>query len=668
MSKQLSYRSDIDGLRAVAVVPVVFYHAGYATFSGGFVGVDIFFVISGFLITSIIFRDIQSQTFSYRQFYARRVRRLFPALFSVVLASCVAAYLLLLPEDLRDFGQSVFSIVLFASNFLFWSESGYFAQAAELKPLLHTWSLAIEEQYYLLFPMFLLAVKRLRTQPYLQWVWGLLIGSFAVSVWSVHQAPDAAFYLLPSRMWELLLGSVLAMQMPRIQSRAVAELLAWIGLGLIGLAVFAFEAGMQFPGVAALAPCLGTALIITSGAQFQTSVARLLSLRVLVFVGLISYSLYLWHWPIIAFTKYYLGTPLTPATVVSVVVISALLSVFSWRYIEQPFRGTGARLSTTALFRSAFAVASVLVVCGLVYDLSRGLPGRVPDAVASIAVIGKQRPVANDYCGPGQAHNTFNDPRCQLLPESWEPSILIWGDSHANVLLPALRQSLQAIQRNAIYSVANGCAPLLSAQRIVQRRSDSAGNVTCLEHNLAVFEAVQYDEAIETVVFVARWGFHAQGVEVPGRDGVSRFLQTADKRATSTEENQRLFFQAMTDTIAQLLRAGKSVVVVGGLPEAKADVPDLLAKARWHGRSVDLSQSEADLLERQAPLYQALEQPFAAAAEVLFIPLHASLCHNGTCNFTDQDMPLFFDDNHLSEAGVNKVMPVLVDFFAGKEH
>jgi peptidoglycan/LPS O-acetylase OafA/YrhL len=668
MSKELSYRSDIDGLRAVAVVPVVFYHAGYATFSGGFVGVDVFFVISGFLITSIIYRDIQSQTFSYRQFYARRVRRLFPALFSVVLASCVAAYLLLLPEELRDFGQSVFSIVLFASNFLFWSESGYFAQAAELKPLLHTWSLAIEEQYYLLFPMFLLAVKRLPAQPYLQWVWVLLLGSFAVSVWSVHQAPDAAFYLLPSRMWELLLGSVLAMQMPRLQSRAVAELLAWIGLGLIGLAVFAFEAGMRFPGVAALAPCLGTALIITSGAQFQTSVTRLLSLRVLVFVGLISYSLYLWHWPIIAFTKHYLGAPLAPPTVLSVVVISVLLSIFSWRYIEQPFRGAGARLSTTALFRAAFSVASMLVVCGLVFDLSRGLPVRLPDAVNEIAGVGNQRPAANDLCGAGQVHNTFTHPRCQLLAGSLKPSILVWGDSHANVLLPALRDSLQPIQRNAIYSVANGCAPLLTAQRIVQRRSNSAGNVSCLEHNQMLFEAVGDSESVDTVVLVARWGFHAQGVEVPGKEGAARFLQMADKRATSAAENRILFSQAMNDTIAQILDAGKSVVVVGGLPEAKGHVPDLLAKARWHGRTADLSQSEADLLERQAPLYQALEQAFAAAADVAFIPLHGSLCNSGTCNFADQDMPLFFDDNHLSEAGVNKVMPVLVDFFARKEH
>lgn len=636
-------------------------------FSGGFVGVDVFFVISGFLITSIIYRDIQAQSFSYRQFYARRVRRLFPALFSVVLASCVAAYLLLLPEELRDFGQSVFSIVLFASNFLFWSESGYFAQVAELKPLLHTWSLAIEEQYYLLFPMFLLAVKRLLAQPYLLCVWILLLVSLAVSVWSVHHAPDAAFYLLPSRMWELLLGSVLAMKMPRLPSKPVAELLAVIGLGLIGLAVFAFEAGMPFPGVTALAPCLGTALIITAGSQYQTAVTRLLSLRALVLVGLISYSLYLWHWPIIAFTKHYLGTPLTSLTVVSAVAGSVVLSILSWRYIEQPFRGAGARLSTTALFLLAFGVASLLVVCGLVFDLSRGLPNRLPDEVAAIAAVGKQRPVTNEFCGAGQVQNTFTDSRCQLLAEPREPSILIWGDSHANVLLPAFRQSLKLIDRNAVYTFANGCAPLLGAQRIVQRRGGPSGNASCLEHNRAVFEAMQRSQTVETVVLVARWGFHAQGVEVPGKDGASRFLQTAAQQATSTEENRHLFSQAMIDTIEQISGAGRSVVVVGGLPEAQGDVPDTLAKARWHGRTAGLGQTEADLLERQAPVYRVMQQSMSTSPAVFFVPLHGRLCDRGTCVFADQDTPLFFDDNHLSEAGVNTVMPVLIDFFARKE-
>jgi hypothetical protein len=265
-------------------------------------------------------------------------------------------------------------------------------------------------------------------------------------------------------------------------------------------------------------------------------------------------------------------------------------------------------------------------------------------------------------------HNTFNDPRCRLRSEGPEPSILIWGDSHANVLLPALRESLQPLQRNAIYSVANGCAPLLSAQRIVQRRSGSAGNLSCLDHNLALFEAIRQSASIDTVVLIARWGFHAQGVEVPGKEGAVRFLQTATSRATSAAENRQLFTAALSDTIVQLSMAGKSVVVVGGLPEANGHVPDLLAKARWHKRFAELTQTTAALLQRQQPLYQALDQALSAEVRTGFVPLHPSFCDDRLCVFADQDTPLFFDDNHLSEVGVEKVTPLLTEFFARKEN
>ncbi|XOV81462.1 MAG: acyltransferase family protein [bacterium] len=663
MAESPGYRKDIDGLRAVAVLPVVFYHAGFATFSGGYVGVDVFFVISGFLITSIIFRDIQAQQFSYRQFYARRVRRLFPALFSVVLASCVAAHFLLLPEELRDFGQSVFSIVLFASNFLFWSEAGYFAAAAELKPLLHTWSLAIEEQYYLLFPVFLLAIQQLRNPPYLLCVWALLLLSFGVSLWSVSAAPDAAFYLLPSRMWELLLGSVLAMKMPVLRFQALAEVLAAAGLVLILYAVFAFDAGTPFPGAAAFVPCLGTVFILVAGAQYQCVVTRLLSVPALVFVGLISYSLYLWHWPLIVFTKHYLGTPLAPEIVVMVVVASLGLSVLSWRFIEQPFRGAGALMSTTGLFRGAVGVGAMLVVTGLVFDLSRGLPQRLPESIAGITATSTERPLVNERCGQGLAHNSFSDPDCRLLSNGPEPSIVIWGDSHASVLLPAIRQGLQRVGRNAVYTIANGCAPLLGVERTIQRRGDSAQYVSCLDHNHAVFERLTASASIDTVVVAARWGFHAQGLEVPGQEGAPRFLQSGSERAVSAADNRVLFTAALTDTLKRLSQAGKTAVVLGAVPEASGHVPDLLAKSFWHGRAVLPSQPLADFLERQAPVYEALEQTASSAATIVFVPLHQPFCDAGVCIFSYQDRPLFFDDNHLSEAGVNRVTPVLTEFF-----
>lgn len=656
MAKGLTYRPDIDGLRALAVLPVVFYHAGFATFSGGFVGVDVFFVISGFLITSLIYKDIRTESFSYQQFYMRRIRRLFPALFAVVIATCVAAYGLLLPRELQDFGQSVVSIAVFASNFLFWNESGYFAEAAEMKPLLHTWSLAIEEQYYLVFPVLLLLVGRLRSQPYFLIVMGLTVLSFAVSALTVFGAPDAAFYLLPSRMWELLLGSLLALKMPPVTSKGVAHVLAAVGLLLIGSAVFLFDSGVAFPGVAALAPCVGTALIIMTGAQHRTWLSSVLSLRPLVFVGLISYSLYLWHWPVFVFAKHYWGTPLDVQLTLWLVLLALLLSVLSWRFIEQPFRGAGAKLSMPNLFRVAGSVAVALVLVGLIFTFTDGLPNRLPAPVAAIAAVADERPVVDERCqslGPGDLQISE---MCQLFPAGPEPTFLIWGDSHASMLLPALRTSLSELQRNASFAVANGCAPLLGVERVVQR-----GDASCSTHNTAVFNALANAPQIETVILIARWGFHAQGVEVPGKSGVARYLKSTSASASTSEQNRELFRAAFSQTLQALNRLGKTVVVMGGLPEASGDVPEMVAKAVWHSRQPQMQMSEAGFLLRQDPVYEVLAQ---MPGEVEFIELYPSLCDNRICQFSQGSEPWFFDDNHLSQAGVQLVTPLIQDFFA----
>ncbi len=266
----MQYRADIDGLRALAVLPVVFYHAGFSLFSGGFVGVDVFFVISGYLITSLIYPEITSSTFTYHNFYIRRVRRLFPALFTVVIACFIPAYFWLLPQELEDFGESVASLALFSSNILFWSEAGYFATAAEMKPLLHTWSLAIEEQYYLLFPVFLLGVQRLSPQLLVPATAGLFMTSLLLASTTVYTHPEAAFYLLPSRTWELLLGSLLAMLAIQISHRWLCEILALAGIAMIAAAVFLYDASTPFPGIAALLPCLGTAMVILAGSKQPT--------------------------------------------------------------------------------------------------------------------------------------------------------------------------------------------------------------------------------------------------------------------------------------------------------------------------------------------------------------------------------------------------------------
>ena len=328
----MKYRSEIDGLRAIAVVPVILFHARFDLFSGGFVGVDVFFVISGYLITTIIINEMENGTFTLLRFYERRARRILPSLFFVVLCCIPAAWFLLLPSDMKDFAQSVVAVATFSSNILFWIESGYFATEAELKPLLHTWSLAVEEQYYILFPLFLMAVWRSG----LRAIVGLLILMFVVSLavahWGAYNNPSATFYLLPTRAWELLIGAFAAFYLQRTSVSFPYWLNNWLsafGLAAILYSVFAFDEATPFPSLYALVPTAGTVLIILFSLR-GTWTHTILSLKSVVGLGLISYSLYLWHQPVFAFWRHY--NLLEPAytQMLSAAFISFILAIFTF--------------------------------------------------------------------------------------------------------------------------------------------------------------------------------------------------------------------------------------------------------------------------------------------------------------------------------------------------
>src|SRR5271170_3095038 len=296
------YRPEIDGLRALAILPVLLFHYRVSPFRGGFVGVDVFFVISGYLITQLIEAERREGRFSIARFYERRVRRIFPALFVMLTAATIAAAFILFPVDLVRYANSLLATAGFAANFEFWREAGYFDVAAAEKPLLHLWSIAVEEQFYLVFPALLLLFQSRRVAITL----AIFVLSFAFAVWGVIHAPSAAFYLLPGRAWELMLGALLALHaVPFIERRWIREALAVTGIALIAIAVFGYSKDTPFPGAAALLPCLGAALVIYSSVPGITSASAVLSLPPLVFVGRISYSLYLWHWPLYVFARYF---------------------------------------------------------------------------------------------------------------------------------------------------------------------------------------------------------------------------------------------------------------------------------------------------------------------------------------------------------------------------
>ncbi|HUP88519.1 MAG TPA: acyltransferase [Longimicrobiales bacterium] len=367
----MRYRREIDGLRALAVLPVMLFHAGFPTFSGGFVGVDVFFVVSGYLITTIILADLERGAFSLIHFYERRARRILPVLFLVVIACIPPAWLWLPPSELTSFSKSIVAVPLFVSNFFFWKDGGYFQTAAELKPLLHTWSLAVEEQYYVFFPMFMLIAWRYGRRFVL---WSLLIIaliSLAAAELGAVWRPVANFFLLPTRAWELAVGALVAFHLAKSPLHSptlkLRQVLAILGFVLLLVSIFAYTDATPFPSVYGLLPTLGTALIILY-ASSETYVGRLLSVPILVGVGLISYSAYLWHQPILAFLRFFVSAPsLTLRGLVLVLILG--LSILSWRFVETPFRQKG-RFTRRFVFAGSATVSILLASFGFVSSRS----------------------------------------------------------------------------------------------------------------------------------------------------------------------------------------------------------------------------------------------------------------------------------------------------------
>lgn len=420
----MEYRKEIDGLRALAVLPVIFFHAGWQGFAGGFVGVDVFFVISGYLITSIILAEQRAGTFRLAGFIERRARRILPALFLMMSACLVWAILWFLPTDMRFFSKSLAAVTLFVSNILFWQSSGYFRPATELIPLLHTWSLAVEEQFYVLFPLFMILSQtwgsRIRTGVLIL----MLLLSLGLAQYLVLTKPSAAFFLLPTRGWEILLGVLAAFWQSRqrpIPGMAFREVLGGIGLSMILVAVAIYHKKTPFPGWPALLPTLGALLVILYASP-QTRVGRLLSQRWLVGMGLISYSAYLWHQPLLAFARYRLMRDLSAAEMSSVMLFVLLLAYGSWRFVEIPFRDRQ-RFTAGRTARYGLLATFFFLVVGVAGYQTNGF---------TFTPAGQ-----NDPYQPCRAQD-MQDGLCIFGNPNAAESIVLIGDSHAGHFSKAL--------------------------------------------------------------------------------------------------------------------------------------------------------------------------------------------------------------------------------------
>lgn len=639
----MKYRPEIDGLRAVAVLPVIFFHAGFQFFQGGFVGVDVFFVISGYLITSIILLSLKNEAFSILQFYERRIRRIIPALFAMILASFPLAWLLLAADEMQNFLKSVFAVSLYGSNILFWKESGYFDQAAELKPLLHTWSLAVEEQYYVFFPV-ILAMSWKFGQKFIGYTLGILfVLSFSLAQsWSTEY-PSAAFYLLPTRVWELLLGAFVALGLCSnvITLKGIyREVLSFVGIFLIVLAVFTYDKLTPFPGLYALLPTIGAALII-SFASKTTSIGRLLGHKLFVTIGLLSYSAYLWHQPLFAFSRHAdLELP-EPLGSISICILTFILAFISWKYVEQPFRDTN-KFKTKTVFSLSFGLTFLFVLLGS-YGFTHS---------------------AND-----------RDTKINFLDSKpFNKNFIIFGDSHAAHLLDGIKEVTTG---NVTDLTSPGCLPLRNVDRYDHRFAPGK----CVNTMNGFLDRIIKDDSDAVILISAMGPVYLDGTTFLGKDkdrttGLGVTL-ISDRAVTNRWD---VFERGLIATLQELSTLENSLVVFA------IDIPELGIDqgCQRMGKTINLgfmaikdlvtNQNRIDcrvsrsVYESRAARYKSLVKKVAAQFPKIsvFDPTDY-FCDINYCKGFDPTYGFLYKDaDHLSRSGSFFYALKLIEFLQKK--
>ena len=651
VATHLRYREEVDGLRALAVVPVILFHAGFEWFSGGFVGVDVFFVISGYLITTIILSEKSSGRFSIAGFYERRARRILPALIFVILVCLPLAWMWMVPADLRSFSQSVLAVSVFASNILFWKSSGYFDASAEEKPLLHTWSLGVEEQYYLLFPLFIMLTWKLGQRRQAWFLVGIAAVSLALSEWAWRNQPMANFYLAPTRAWELLVGSLLAFasfSMPlyqRVGDRG-AEILSSLGLVLIFGSIVHYDKTTPFPSLYALAPTLGTALIL-GFASGQTRVARMLSTKWVVVLGLISYSAYLWHQPLFAFARLSRADRPSPLLFLTLSMVAIGLAYLSWRYVEMPFRNRK-KISRRPIFVLSAVGSLVLVLIGLAGELSKGFPGRLSESALALMETAIPSPkrdechtMGNDFRDPAKACVYFND------KATWAT----FGDSHTIEPAYALAERLAARGQGLVHLSFSGCQPALLFE------SSEPGCTRWLNQALI---RIELDDRIRNVLVGFRYSSHLYG------DHAAIYPRVPDVplriKGGSPEHSRELVWTSFEIIIKRLRSAGKRVFVLAPIPELGRPVQQNILSGQFRGdASSDRGATRAYHDARNRFVLGKLNALNWDDNLVLVDPA-AVLCDEKICRALIDSEAMYFDDDHLSVAGARRVVKQLDAF------
>jgi len=671
------YRKEIDGLRALAVIPVVLFHAGFDIFSGGFVGVDIFFVISGYLITSLILQEKINDRFSLLNFYERRARRILPALFLVVIVTIPFAFLVMSPLALKEFSNSLISIPLFLSNFQFWSETGYFATAGEEKPLLHTWSLAVEEQYYLFFPLLILITWKLGLKALTLFIILISIFSFFLSQFGanlnpsfpfideelrINAVPEYGFFFSITRAWELLFGSLTAIYLlyKKEDNQIKNQLLSFLGILLISYPIFLYDYTTQFPGFSALLPVTGTVLLIIFSNQ-GTLTYKFLSHKALVLIGLISYSMYLWHYPIFSFARLNSISPPSNRIYLFLILISFLLAYLSWKYFETPFRNKNF-FTRKKIFLSSLIVGVLIVSMGLIGVSSNGFIERFSSK--ELKAIQPEK-FDNSICQWTQPFKEYvNLKLCEFGDlNSQKNPIVLYGDSHADSITNSLDLALKNKQIKGI-KVSNAyCEPIVGFYRKVNA-NDSTKNKCEEVFSRLLVELKKINP--EYVIIFNRWTFRFFPVEnqisqlnFDNKEGGIEYIKNYREYYVHNGKNFTADGKSKINTLNSFLNSfferEIKVKLIYSLPEVGWNLSKLNLINKIYKGSIpeEISTSFEVYLKRQKFSNYALNS-INKNLYLETIHLDRVFCNQNLkdrCTAQIDGIPLYYDSNHLTNKG-----------------
>lgn len=626
----IRYRPEIDGLRAFAVIPVILFHAGLSAFQGGFIGVDVFFVISGYLITSIIIDELGTGNFSLLKFYERRARRIMPALLFVVTICLPVAWLVMLPMEFKEFAQSIVAVSTFSSNILFWLQTGYFDTSAELKPLLHTWSLAVEEQYYIFFPVLVMLTWRLGKKPIAVILSLICVASLALAHWSAFYAPSTAYYLLPTRAWEIMLGALAALQInmygPPTKQHFINQLASAFGFILILGSVFTMNARTPTPSIVTLVPTLGTVLVIAFSHQ-GTVVQRLLSAKPIVGIGLLSYSMYLWHQPLLAFARMVFVPSPPQALIFSLCIATVPLAYLTWYFIESPFKNKRT-IPRRILISSVLLTSAAIIAFGITGYLSDGYIARYRNDLYAGDVGSKlffDHLTKFDFpCTPKNIAS--NAPvwgsfvRCMQSKKSETIDFAIIGDSHAEQLFPGIADSMP--DKNIVYYIVNG-APFLNNEDFKR-----------------IYENVLSTKSIKVVLMTMRYGTRLKLLS-PGQN----------------------LAEQLTKITNDFAAAGKDVYIADDTPSFPFSA-EACKWARWPFQKSTCVFEYSDEESSHVMVSKTLNNIVASNPAINLINIRKYFCDESICDMT-KDRELFFrDDNHLNLLGSDYVgKKIAADYF-----